>query len=310
MRSSIVGASALIAVLLVGFALIGGAQVLAQDVDNTVTNVQVTAQGDARWTILVRTRLDSPEAVAGFEEVAAGIQAGDSQVAAAFERRMRSVVSEASRVTGRDMRAGEFRINSSIQEVPQRWGVVRYSFTWEGFAVLQGDRIIVGDVFDEGFFIDTQDVLKISGPEGYVVATVSPTPTSQGESEVMWSGRLDFPKNQPRVEFSPAPADEGPSPSGTPWMILLTALLLVGVVAAVMLVRYQRGGGQVQDAHTPEEQVLRLLSERDGRLRQAEIAEALGWSASKTSRVTSRMARTGSVQKLQIGRENVISLTD
>lgn len=310
MRSSIVGASALIAVLLVGFALIGGAQVLAQDVDNTVTNVQVTAQGDARWTVLVRTRLDSPEAVAGFEEVAAGIQAGDSQVAAAFERRMRSVVSEASRVTGRDMRAGEFRINSSIQEVPQRWGVVRYSFTWEGFAVLQGDRIIVGDVFDEGFFIDTQDVLKISGPEGYVVATVAPTPTTQGESEVMWSGRLDFPSNQPRVEFSPAPADEGPSPSGTPWMILLTALLLVGVVAAVMLVRYQRGGGQVQDARTPEEQVLRLLSERDGRLRQAEIAEALGWSASKTSRVTSRMARTGSVQKLQIGRENVISLTD
>jgi uncharacterized membrane protein len=295
---------------LVGFALIGGAQVLAQDVDNTVTNVQVTAKGDARWTVLVRTRLDSPEAVAGFEEVAAGIQAGDSQVAAAFERRMRSVVSEASRVTGRDMRAGEFRINTSIQEVPQRWGVVRYSFTWEGFAVLQGDRIIVGDVFDEGFFIDTQDVLKISGPEGYVVATVAPTPTTQGESEVMWSGRLDFPKNQPRVEFSPAPADEGPSQSGTPWMILLTALLLVGVVAAVMLVRYQRGGGQVQDAHTPEEQVLRLLSERDGRLRQAEIAEALGWSASKTSRVTSRMARTGSVQKLQIGRENVISLTD
>lgn len=93
-------------------------------------------------------------------------------------------------------------------------------------------------------------------------------------------------------------------------MIILTAFLLVGVVAAVMLVRYRRGGEQVQEARTPEEQVLRLLSEQDGRLRQAEIAEALGWSASKTSRVTSRMARTGSVQKLQIGRENVISLTD
>ena len=107
MRRAIVGGGVLLAVLLVGFTLIGGAQVLEQDVDNTVTNVQLTAQGDARWTVLVRTRLDSPEAVAGFEEVAAEIQAGDSQVGAAFERRMRSVVSEASRVTGRDMTAGE-----------------------------------------------------------------------------------------------------------------------------------------------------------------------------------------------------------
>jgi len=309
-RKWIVGGGVLLAVLLVGFALTGGAQVLEQDVDNTVTNVQVTVQGDARWTVRVRTRLDSPAAVAGFEQVAAEIQTGDSQVAAAFERRMRSVVSEASRVTGRDMTAGEFSVDSSIQEVPQRWGVVHYSFTWEGFAVLRGDRIIIGDVFDEGFFIDTQDVLEISGPEGYVVTAVAPTPTTQGESEVMWSGRLDFASNQPRVEFSPPPADGGSSPSGTPWMIILTAFLLVGVVAAVMLVRYRRGGEQVQEARTPEEQVLRLLSEQDGRLRQAEIAEALGWSASKTSRVTSRMARTGSVQKLQIGRENVISLTD
>ena len=310
MRKAIVGGGLLLAVLVVGFALIGGAQVLEQDVDNTVTNVQVTAQGDARWTVLVRTRLDSPEAVAGFEEVAAEIQAGDSQVGDAFERRMRSVVSEASRVTGRNMTAGGFSVNTSIQEIPQRWGIVRYSFTWNGFAVLQGDRIIIGDVFDEGFFIDTQDVLEISGPEGYAVATVVPTPTDQGEGEVMWSGRLDFPPNQPRVEYVPLPADEASSPSDTSWVLILSALLVVGAVAAVLLVRYRRGGARARDARTPEEQVLRLLSEQDGRLRQAEIAEALGWSASKTSRVISRMAQTGSVEKLQIGRENIISLID
>jgi uncharacterized membrane protein len=208
------------------------------------------------------------------------------------------------------MTASEFSVDSTIQEVPQRWGVVSYSFTWEGFAVLQGERISVGDVFDEGFFIDTHDVLEISAPAGYEVATVAPTPTDQGEGVVTWSGRLDFPPSQPHVEFSPAPADEAASPSDTFWVVIIIALLLTGGVAATILARYRRGGGRRRVARTPEEQVLQLLRDQDGRLRQAEIAEELGWSASKTSRVISRMDRTGSVEKLQIGRENIVSITD
>ena len=59
---------------------------------------------------------------------------------------------------------------------------------------------------------------------------------------------------------------------------------------------------------TDEDRVLALLEAEDGRIRQAEIADRLDWSASKTSRVVSRMAEDGEIEKLRLGRENVIDL--
>ncbi|CDK40607.1 uncharacterized protein BN903_57 [Halorubrum sp. AJ67] len=45
-------------------------------------------------------------------------------------------------------------------------------------------------------------------------------------------------------------------------------------------------------------------------MKQSDVVEELGWSKSKTSRVLSRMADAGGVEKLRIGRENVIDLAD
>ena len=43
-------------------------------------------------------------------------------------------------------------------------------------------------------------------------------------------------------------------------------------------------------------------------MRQADIAEAVDWSKSKTSPVVSWMAEEGTVEKIRIGRENVVRL--
>ena len=53
-----------------------------------------------------------------------------------------------------------------------------------------------------------------------------------------------------------------------------------------------------------------LLRDRDGYMKQSEIAETLDWSPSKTSRTVSRLADEDRVEKLRIGRENVVSLPD
>ena len=57
-----------------------------------------------------------------------------------------------------------------------------------------------------------------------------------------------------------------------------------------------------------EERVERLLREHGGRMKQTEIVEETRWSTAKVSQLLSSMAEEGRVEKLRIGRENLISL--
>jgi len=59
-----------------------------------------------------------------------------------------------------------------------------------------------------------------------------------------------------------------------------------------------------------EERVERLLRQNDGRMKQAKIVEETRWSNAKVSQLLSGMADEGRIEKLRIGRENLISLPD
>jgi uncharacterized membrane protein len=58
-----------------------------------------------------------------------------------------------------------------------------------------------------------------------------------------------------------------------------------------------------------EEVVVRLLRDNDGWLYQSEIVEARDWSKSKVSRLLSTMEESGRIQKITVGRQNVIAET-
>lgn len=57
-----------------------------------------------------------------------------------------------------------------------------------------------------------------------------------------------------------------------------------------------------------EERVEQLLDDHGGRMKQAAIVEATGWSNAKVSQLLSSMAEENRIDKLRLGRENVISL--
>jgi hypothetical protein len=59
-----------------------------------------------------------------------------------------------------------------------------------------------------------------------------------------------------------------------------------------------------------EERVRHLIADSGGRMKQAAIVEATDWSDAKVSQLTSAMEEDGQIEKLRIGRENVISLVD
>jgi hypothetical protein len=59
-----------------------------------------------------------------------------------------------------------------------------------------------------------------------------------------------------------------------------------------------------------EERVEHLLSQNGGRMKQATIVDETGWSDAKVSQLLSAMADEGRVDKLRLGRENLISLPE
>lgn len=69
-----------------------------------------------------------------------------------------------------------------------------------------------------------------------------------------------------------------------------------------------------EDTHTEllsdEERVERLLSSNGGRMKQANIVKETDWSNAKVSQLLSSMEEEGQIDKLRIGRENLISFPD
>jgi hypothetical protein len=68
------------------------------------------------------------------------------------------------------------------------------------------------------------------------------------------------------------------------------------------------GGGVDPELLSDEERVEKLLADHGGRMKQSKIVEETRWSTAKVSQLLSSMDDEDRVEKLRIGRENLISL--
>ncbi len=66
---------------------------------------------------------------------------------------------------GRNMSATNYDRSATVDPL-QNAGTVRMSFRWRNFAVVEGDAVVVSDVFDGGFYIGpSQSFVFERGPE-------------------------------------------------------------------------------------------------------------------------------------------------
>jgi len=68
--------------------------------------------------------------------------------------------------------------------------------------------------------------------------------------------------------------------------------------------------GLDEELLSDEERVERLIEANGGRMKQASIVKETGWSNAKVSQLLSAMEEEGRIDKLRIGRENLISFPD
>ena len=432
----------------------------APETDDTITRIDLSANGSAVWEISYRTRLETDTEADEYRSFQDQFRSDTESYVAAFRDRIGDVVADAENATGREMGLVNVSASTSIQQVPRRWGVVTYRFRWLGFAQQTADGLRSGDVFDGGFYLAANDTLIVTAPTDYRIGDTDPSPDSSDAGQVRWTGQKSFADGRPLVvaseptptatatatetptatatETPTATATETPTatappttdtPSGPPddpdegsgmpfGLVALVAVILAAGAAVAYRTGYVGGtatdvaspdgsdgaagaatttdddgdgpggtGGSSADdgdaggseseggrtaaggdaaggdaaggsaaggsaasgdaAETPtdpatdeavaratadaepevdeddpylavlddirppltdEDRVRKALAEDDGRMRQAALAEELDWSASKTSRVLSGMADEGTVEKIRVGRENVVDL--
>ena len=300
--------------------------------------VEIGENGDAVWTVTTQYRLENASDRAAFESIAAAHESGvDTSPDPAL---FRTAVDRVASVTGRDMQITSLNRTSAIREAENgSLGELTLSFTWTNFAVVTEDRVSVEAAFAGDWFGDlaANQSLVIEPPSGYRPVTATPSTDIVGGG-LHWEGPQTFGEGEPTVVFEAFEA-----PPGLEGLLSPMAAGVGGaIVGVLLLVAWRRDyfGGETGDAAaetgeeaaasaaaepapdpepepdvdpellSDEERVEHLLRRNDGRMKQAKIVEETRWSNAKVSQLLSKMAEEGRVEKLRIGRENLISLPE
>ena len=180
--------------------------------DETVFEIELTADGDARWTVQHSRPLGDNESVKEFKTFADRFRTEELDVYQRFQTRAQRLTDQGSEVTGREMEATDFRRDAYVNELGQRRGVITMSFRWSNFATVENETVVVGDLFAGGFAITDGQRLRLRAGEGlaFSPASVEPkpdsmsTPSNLTESEtVTWFGEREFADARPRAELVP-----------------------------------------------------------------------------------------------------------
>lgn len=315
---------------------IGASNVTA---DTVLLTVDVEADGTATWTIDYLVELDDANTTDAFEALATDVRRDETTYTGPFTDRMRRTAASAANRTGRSMAVRNVSVDTDTQDLGRSYGVVRYRFTWTGFAAVNDTTIRVGDAL-AGFYLDADSRLTVSWPDAYGPTSVSPAATDTGERSVTWAGPLEFGADGPRVtlasdDATPGTAGDDTTPGstatgGSPLVFAAVAAVLVtvGLVAVARWRRAKTPGRPPATAGSPnaeagetdnepltdllsnEERVLKLLDDEGGRLKQQTVSERLDWTDAKTSQVVTQLREDGDVDVFRLGRENVLTLPD
>ena len=172
------------------------------DTDSVRLIVSIAENGSATWTVQYWTRLDDENTTAAFESLQRDIESDPSNFSEQFASRMRSTVRASENATDREMSATGFDVRAETRTPPD-YGVVVYTFRWDGFAAVDGDTIRVGDAI-EGLFLDERPRLVIEWPDTYATADVSPPPDERRDDAAVWRGaETSFVSGEPSVVLRP-----------------------------------------------------------------------------------------------------------
>jgi len=268
--------------------------------------IQIENDGSATWTVTQILNINSSI------ETLENLQNNITQLVTASEN-----------ATGRAMVAS---VDSLTFSASGSYVEAEYVFQWENFSKVEGEQIIIGDVFQVPDFFSQlfgDMAVYMSYPSKYVVAgTVQPPPSAQNSSiqSLSWLGTKDF-NGETRIVLTEKPATMGFSGS------LEEIAVLIAIVAAIAagsagfyMLRYNRKKKMrasetaeprsVPGMESDEEKTVKLIKSSGGSLRQSAIADQLGFSKAKTSQLLAVLEQKEVIRRYKRGRDKIVVLVE
>ncbi|SNZ16130.1 hypothetical protein SAMN06269185_2703 [Natronoarchaeum philippinense] len=204
-----------------------------------VFRINLTADGDARWTATTRIHgIDTPDERESFNDLAREHEAGHAEAGYSTET-FEPFVANASAATGREMSITD--VNHSAR-LANETGYLSFSFTWTNFAQVEGENVVLGDAFqtETGTWLPRLEAgqrLVIAAPPGYAFDSWNFGTSPDGgvdSGTAAWTGPTSFDAGDIEATYVPTGDTGGPDPPG-PDPSLGTAPLVGGGLLAVLL---------------------------------------------------------------------------
>ena len=194
-----------------------------QEFDRTAFLITVYENGSARWTFRFERTLSNETERQDFRTFADRFNSEETALYTDFVNRSERLTATGTNATGREMTASDFQREARVGELGTE-GIVEMSFRWDGFAPVDGERVVVGDVFEGGLFIRSDQRLVFTRGPNLAFEEVSPSPDSISDDSlaasdsVTWRGERTFADERPRVVLAPpSTATAGPGePTASP----------------------------------------------------------------------------------------------
>lgn len=232
-----------------------------------------------------------------------------------FSKRIEGFIYLAEVSTNRSMDAENYSISyETVNTISDAFGIVRFSFEWTDFSVIDSHRILIGDVFSEGMILSSDNVLTIKVPDGYKVVSVSPDYDRREGNGLIWDGTISrsFKKGEPALILEQKSA--GPEILSVLMVVLLVCSFVVlwsrreTLVSDTKRYRASLFNSAPPEILADEEMIEQILVKAGGQEYQSEIVSKSGLSKSKISILIKKMNKEGKVIKIKKGKGNIIRL--
>jgi len=173
---------------------------VAQEDNVRTVTIELNDNGDAQWTIDIKQHLENDDDVETFEDWITELET-NSDYEDEQRDRFNSIIEISSEETNRNMDLENMNVYAYIDGST---GITTIEFTWQGFSNINNEQLTVGDVFHDGYNLESNEELQIVWNEEQLTLVESQYELQSQQQEsnlILWSGEGTFGENEPNLIF-------------------------------------------------------------------------------------------------------------